>query len=91
METQCFAQLAQVQMMQQADDAEYKVLARGENALPGEDAAVLRDYFNAGTSLNQLAELWAKSDPRFRNVHPYFPGRRLLHHHNAKIPDLVRR
>ena len=53
---------------------EYKVLARGDDALPCDDAAVLRDYFNAGTSLGQLAQLWAESDPRFCNVHPYFPG-----------------
>ena len=70
---------------------EYKVLARGDDALPCDDAAVLRDYFNAGTSLGQLAQLWAKSDLRFRNVHPYFPGRRLLYHHNAKSQEFVNR
>ena len=70
---------------------EYKVLARGDDALPSDDAAVLRDYFNAGTSLGQLAQLWAKSDPRFRNVHPYFPGRVLLHHCNAMTQGSVNR
>ena len=76
-------------MRQQKDDVEYKVLARGDDALPCDDAAVLRGYFNAGTSLGQLAQLWAQSDPRFRHVHPYFPGRRSLLHHDAKAQGPV--
>lgn len=55
---------------------EYRVLARGEDAQPCDDSAVLRDYFNAGTSLGSLVPLWASKDPRFGNVHPYFPGER---------------
>ena len=68
-------------MRQQKDDVEYKVLARGPSALPCEDAGVLRDYFNAGTSLQELSQTWASKDPRFCNVHPYFPGA-------ALFPDL---
>ena len=64
----------QVQMRQKEDDVEYKVLARGEDAMPSDDANVLQDYFNAGTSLRELAQIWASKDPRFCNVHPYFPG-----------------
>ena len=65
-------------MRQQEDDVEYKVLARGESALPCEDAGVLRDYFNAGTSLQDLSQTWAGNDARFRSVHPYFPGAALF-------------
>ena len=57
---------------------EYKVLARGESALPCKDAGVLRDYFNAGTNLQELSRTWAGKDARFRNVHPYFPGAALF-------------
>lgn len=63
-----------VQMRQEEDDVQYKVLARGEDALVSDDAAVLRDYFHAGTGLSELAQQWAKQDARFCNVHPYFPG-----------------
>jgi len=62
-------------MRQKEDDVEYKVLARGEDAMPSDDANVLQDYFNAGTSLRELAQIWASKDPRFCNVHPYFPGK----------------
>ena len=57
---------------------EYRVLARGNSALPCEDAGVLRDYFNAGINLQELSRTWAGKDSRFRNVHPYFPGAALF-------------
>ena len=68
------AHCMQVQVRQQEDDAEYRVLARSETAAPLDDGNVLRDYFNAGTSLGELAKIWASKDPRFCSVHPYFPG-----------------
>lgn len=64
----------QIQVRQQEDDVEYRVLARSEAAAPADDGAVLRDYFNAGTSLGELAQTWADKDTRFCSVHPYFPG-----------------
>ena len=64
----------QVQVRQQEDDVEYRVLARSEDAMPADDVDILRDYFNAGTSLGGLAQAWASKDPRFCSVHPYFPG-----------------
>ncbi len=68
------ARYMQVQVRQQEDDAEYRVLARSEAAAPSDDGDVLRDYFNAGTSLGELSQTWASKDPRFCSVHPYFPG-----------------
>ena len=53
---------------------EFRVLARSETATPSDDGAILRDYFNAGTSLGELTQTWAAKDPRFCSVHPYFPG-----------------
>ena len=41
-------------MRQQEDDVEFRVLARSETAMPLDDGAILRDYFNAGTSLGEL-------------------------------------
>ena len=64
----------QVQVRQQEDDVEYRVLARSEHAAPSDDADILRDYFNAGTSLGELAQAWASKDARFSSIHPYFPG-----------------
>ncbi len=61
-------------MRQEEDDVLFRVLARGDGALPGEDAAALHDYFNLGSRMADLSAHWADRDPRFRNIHPYFPG-----------------
>lgn len=61
-------------MRQEEDDVLFRVLARGTGALPSEDAAALHDYFNLGSRMADLSAHWAERDPRFRNIHPYFPG-----------------
>ena len=61
--------------MRQLDgDVEYQVVARGPQALAIEDAAVLHDYFNLGTSLADLARQWCAADTRFCTVHPHLQG-----------------
>lgn len=45
---------------------------------PAADAAVIRDYFNLGTSLTQLSQHWAARDPRYALVAPALPGCRML-------------
>ncbi|PSC71264.1 N-glycosylase DNA lyase [Micractinium conductrix] len=42
------------------------------------DAAALRDYFNLGTSLAELAPGWCAACDRFAAVHPLLPGARML-------------
>lgn len=64
----------QVQMRQEDNDVMFRVLARGAGALPCGDAAALHDYFNLGSRMAELTAHWAERDPRFRNIHPYFPG-----------------
>lgn len=54
-------------------DILYRVLARGPEAKPAGDEAALADFFNLSMSLQQLSKQWA-ADPRFRAVHPFFPG-----------------
>ncbi|KAK9805430.1 hypothetical protein WJX73_005270 [Symbiochloris irregularis] len=61
----------------QTGDLLYKVLARGPQAVPAEDEAVLVDFFNLNVSLQQLSKQWV-ADQRFRAVHPFFPGARVL-------------
>ena len=61
-------------MRQEEDNVLFRVLARGDGALPSEDAAALHDYFNLGSRMADLSAQWAESDPRFRSIHPYFPG-----------------
>ncbi len=61
-------------MRQAEEDVIYTVLARGTDAKPSHDQAVLQDYFNLHTSLADLSVLWAEQDPRFRAVAPFFPG-----------------
>ena len=65
-------------MRQEEDDVLFRVLARGDGALPSEDAAALHDYFNLGSRMADLSTHWAERDPRFRNIHPYFPGAPIL-------------
>ena len=71
----------QYKLRQEADDIVYTVLARGDDAPPDGDAAVLRDYFNLETSLVPLAETWAAADERFREVAPHIPGKSEGHGH----------
>ncbi|GIL60623.1 hypothetical protein Vafri_15157, partial [Volvox africanus] len=65
-------------LRQLEDDVLYRVLARGQDANPAADAAVLHDYFNLDTNLGHLATGWAASCSRFREVSPHFPGARML-------------
>jgi hypothetical protein len=65
---------AQVQLRQEDDDVRYRVLSRGTGAYACGDSAALHDYFNLGTSLEQLSQIWAEHDPRFQKLQPYFPG-----------------
>ncbi|GAB4821909.1 hypothetical protein N2152v2_008955 [Parachlorella kessleri] len=67
-----------VRLRQLDGDVEYQVVARGPQALAAEDAAVLHDYFNLGTSLAELAQQWCAADARFCTVHPHLPGARML-------------
>ncbi|KAK9863991.1 hypothetical protein WJX84_001937 [Apatococcus fuscideae] len=67
-----------VRLKQDDDDVEYRVLARGLDTDPLQDAAVLQDYFNLHAGLAQLSAGWAERDPRFRAVAPFFPGARVL-------------
>ena len=61
-------------MQQLDDDVRWKVLARGDSAPQSDDHAVIADYFNLGTSLSQLADLWAAQDVRFSTIREYIPG-----------------
>lgn len=65
---------AQVRIRQDAGDVAYQVLARGEGADAGQDAAVLRDYFNLDTALAPLSDDWATRDARFAAIRGYIPG-----------------
>ncbi|BDA51122.1 N-glycosylase/DNA lyase at N-terminal half [Coccomyxa sp. Obi] len=67
-----------VQMRQEENDVLFRVLARGAGAVPCGDAAALHDYFNLGSRMADLTAHWAERDPRFRSIHPYFPGARVL-------------
>lgn len=61
-------------MRQEENDVLFRVLARGAGAVPCGDAAALHDYFNLGSRMAKLTAHWAERDPRFRSIHPYFPG-----------------
>lgn len=61
-------------MQQLDDDVRWRVLARGDSAPQSDDQAVIADYFNLGTSLSQLADLWAARDVRFSTIREYIPG-----------------
>ena len=64
----------QVRVRQDADDVSYQVLARGKGADAGQDAAVLRDYFNLDIALAPLSDDWACRDSRFAAIREYIPG-----------------
>ena len=64
----------QVKVQQRPDDVVYQVIARGNDAGPSEDAAVLRDYFNLQACLEELCQEWSSRDARFKSIHKYFPG-----------------
>ncbi|KAK9839369.1 hypothetical protein WJX84_000149, partial [Apatococcus fuscideae] len=67
-----------VRVRQPEEEVEYSVLARGLESEPQQDRAVLQDYFNLQTSLAELSHVWARQDPRFEAVAPFFPGARVL-------------
>ncbi|GMH36261.1 hypothetical protein BSKO_04129 [Bryopsis sp. KO-2023] len=67
-----------VQLKQTNADVMYRTIARGPRSKPKEDAKILRDYFNLDVSLTTLNEFWSEKDERFKAVHPYIPGARVL-------------
>ena len=50
------------------------MLARGPDARPVDDAAVLAEYFFLSVRLAPLAAEWAARDERFRSISACFPG-----------------
>lgn len=50
------------------------MLARGPDARPVDDAAVLAEYFFLSVRLAPLAAEWAERDERFRSISACFPG-----------------
>ncbi|KAF5827694.1 hypothetical protein DUNSADRAFT_240 [Dunaliella salina] len=65
----------------------YRVLARGEGVDVSDDEAAIREYLNlprktqgvaAGVSLRKLAPEWSERCERFKAIHPYFKGARML-------------
>lgn len=67
--------MLQVKVQQRPDDIVYQVIARGNDAGPSEDAAVLRDYFNLQACLAELCQEWSSRDARFKSIYEHFPGR----------------
>jgi len=79
-----------VRVQQPEEDVEYSVLARGLDSEPQQDRAVLQDYFNLQTSLAELSCGWARQDPRFEAVAPFFPGLHLrLHDFVVELQNAV--
>ncbi|DBA86490.1 TPA: hypothetical protein ACH3X2_005469 [Trebouxia sp. C0005] len=68
----------QVKVQQTPSDVRYQVIARGDNAASSEDAAVLRNYFNLQACLEELSQEWSSRDARYKSIHSYFPGARVL-------------
>ncbi len=68
--------LVQVKLKQLEGDIHWQVLARDPCSSPASDADALRDYFNLHEPLAEMSKDWAKKDPRFKLISPYFPGRK---------------
>ncbi|DBA76918.1 TPA: 8-oxoguanine glycosylase ogg1 [Trebouxia sp. C0004] len=67
-----------VKVQQTPSDVRYQVIARGDSAACSEDAAVLRNYFNLQACLEELSQEWSSRDSRYKSLHSYFPGARVL-------------
>ena len=78
-------------MRQEENDVMFRVLARGAGAVPSGDAAALHEYFNLGSRMADLTAHWAERDPRFRRIHPYFPGPHDTVSSPAFLPKVVER
>lgn len=72
--------MLQVNLRQVDEDVQWQVLARGPDESAASDLTTLQDYFNLHEPLGNMTKEWAKMDPRFKIVSPFFPGKVSVSH-----------